>query len=386
MKTYNRTEAIARMNALAEDNVPFLFIVDYAQEQSHVEPLDQINPATCLFQFPKAGNVGVAATAARYAGLIQWDITPPSPAAYKHSFDLVKQNLLAGNSYLTNLTCRVPVSTNLTMEEIFLHSEALYKLWLKDRFVCFSPEIFVRIEKGKIKSFPMKGTIDATLPNAEQLLMQDAKEAIAVETRSTVLNPTFIQERMKGGEGSAQMFGEIFRNIFGWHVMRPSAIDKELFNDLYRIYIKDENKLGIHEYFLRVNPAAFQAMTAVMLESARKGYWKASDEQLKTTASLHAQITREKGAACTEFVCDNTRLQSFVADRLNNSEKQTYTRNMQEVHEASVTNDKNVVLKEHKLASEQTVRKNRVNGVIAGTLVIIGFIGLVVLLKRRKKE
>lgn len=124
--------------------------------------------------------------------------------------------------------------------------------------------------------------------------MQDAKEAIAVETRSTILNPTFIQERMKGGEGSAQMFGEIFRNIFGWHVMRPSAMDKELFNDLYRMYIKDENKLGIHEYFLRVNPAAFQAMTAVMLESARKGYWKASDEQLKTTASLHAQITREK--------------------------------------------------------------------------------------------
>lgn len=111
--------------------------------------------------------------------------------------------------------------------------------------------------------------------------MQDAKEAIAVETRSTILNPTFIQERMKGGEGSAQMFGEIFRNIFGWHVMRPSAMDKELFNDLYRMYIKDENKLGIHEYFLRVNPAAFQAMTAVMLESARKGYWKASDEQLK---------------------------------------------------------------------------------------------------------
>ena len=55
------------------------------------------------------------------------------------------------------------------------------------------------------------------------------------------LEPYLIQERMKGGEGSAQMFGEIFRNIFGWHVMRPSAMDKELFNDLYRMYIKDEN-------------------------------------------------------------------------------------------------------------------------------------------------
>lgn len=58
--------------------------------------------------------------------------------------------------------------------------------------------------------------------------MQETKEAIAVETRATILNPTFIQERMKGGAGSAQMFGEIFRNIFGWHVMRPSAMDKEI--------------------------------------------------------------------------------------------------------------------------------------------------------------
>ena len=96
------------MNALAGANVPFLFIVDYAQEQSHIEPLDRIDPATCLFQFPKAGNTETAATAlarstaARCAGPIQWDITPPSPAAYRHSFDLVKQNLLAGNSYLTN--------------------------------------------------------------------------------------------------------------------------------------------------------------------------------------------------------------------------------------------------------------------------------------------
>ena len=56
MKTYSRTETIARMNALAGANVPFLFIVDYAQEQSHIEPLDRIDPATCLFQFPKAGN------------------------------------------------------------------------------------------------------------------------------------------------------------------------------------------------------------------------------------------------------------------------------------------------------------------------------------------
>jgi len=215
--------------------------------------------------------------------------------------------------------------------------------------------------------------------------MQDAKEAIAVETRSTILNPTFIQERMKGGAGTVQMFGEIFRNIFGWHVMRSSAMDKELFNDLYRMYILDENKLGIHEYFLRVNPASFQAMTAVLLESARKGYWKASEEQLKTTAALHAQITREKGAACTEFVCDNAKLQSFVADRLDNRAKQAYIQDMKTVHEASATDGKDVVLKEQKLTPEQAVRKDTVNGLMAGILAALLFTGLVVLLKRRKK-
>ncbi|WP_300700947.1 aminodeoxychorismate synthase component I, partial [uncultured Phocaeicola sp.] len=66
---------------------------------------------------------------------------------------------------------------NLTLEDVFRHSKALYKLWLKDRLVCFSPEIFVRIEDGKIKSFPMKGTIDATLSDAAKQLMDDPKEA-----------------------------------------------------------------------------------------------------------------------------------------------------------------------------------------------------------------
>ena len=183
MKTYSRTETIARMNALAGANVPFLFIVDYAQEQSHIEPLDRTRPRHLPFPIPegRATRGGCNSPCQKHSRPMRRpysvDIIPPSPTAYRHSFDLVKQNLLAGNSYLTNLTCRVPVTTNLTMEEIFLHSEALYKLWLKDRFVCFSPEIFVRIEKGKIKSFPMKGTIDATLPDAEQLLMQDTKEA-----------------------------------------------------------------------------------------------------------------------------------------------------------------------------------------------------------------
>jgi len=43
-------------------------------------------------------------------------------------------------------------------------------------FTVLSPETFVKIRDGVISSFPMKGTIDATLPNAESVILADPKE------------------------------------------------------------------------------------------------------------------------------------------------------------------------------------------------------------------
>lgn len=174
MRTLDKETAIVRMNTFGRQDIPFLFIIDYKQEHSFVEALTKIDTSACLYQFGETGNAPDTDT--RYAGRIDWEFVPPLPTDYRRSFDIVKRNLLDGNSYLTNLTCKVPLRTNLTLKDIFLHSHALYKLWLKDSFVCFSPEIFVRMEKGFIKSFPMKGTIDATLPHAESILLNDAKE------------------------------------------------------------------------------------------------------------------------------------------------------------------------------------------------------------------
>lgn len=90
---------------------------------------------------------------------------------------MVHRHLLAGNSYLTNLTCRIPLTTSLSTHEIFLRSKARYRLWVKDHFVCFSPETFVRINAGIISSYPMKGTISCRVPHAADVLMNDRKEA-----------------------------------------------------------------------------------------------------------------------------------------------------------------------------------------------------------------
>lgn len=175
MQRYKRPEAIKRMNELASNRKPFLFVIDYKQQCSLIEEVSHIDPACCRYDFNGVRNVEPSAES--YRGSIDWHFTPGTLKDYQRAFDIVVRNIRAGNSYLTNLTCKVPVNTNLALEDVFHYSKALYKLWLKDTLVCFSPEIFVRIEQGEIKSFPMKGTIDATLPDAEKQLMNSVKEA-----------------------------------------------------------------------------------------------------------------------------------------------------------------------------------------------------------------
>ena len=164
--------------------------------------------------------------------------------------------------------------------------------------------------------------------NRQNRKVQGLKEAIDIEVRTTLLNPNFVRERMKGDEGTAQMFGETFRNIFGWSVTRETALDKNLYEELYQMYVKDNQQLGIRAYFEQKNPAAYQAMTATMLESARKGYWKPTEAQLRQTAELHAAVTKESGAACTDFVCNNTQLQAFIEGKLPADACQDYSRQM----------------------------------------------------------
>ena len=215
--------------------------------------------------------------------------------------------------------------------------------------------------------------------------LQGANQAIAVETRATILNPTFIKERMKGGEGSAQMFGKIFRNIFGWHVTRPSAMNKELYNELYQMYIKDKENLGIKEYFMETNPAAFQTITSVMLESARKGYWKASDEQLSVTASIHNAFVKEKGVACTEFVCNNPKLEQFIAGKLDAREQDAYLKAMDAVKNAQTSSNNGVVLKNNG-GTEYSNRKIMVNGTITAAAAAAAIALLVYIVKKRRRE
>ncbi|MEM7392276.1 MAG: cobaltochelatase subunit CobN, partial [Verrucomicrobiota bacterium] len=68
------------------------------------------------------------------------------------------------------------------------------------------------------------------LRNPENPRLQNAKEAIWTETRSTLLNPKYIKDLQVGGASSAEVFAETFRNTFGWNVMKPNEIDNEIWD------------------------------------------------------------------------------------------------------------------------------------------------------------
>ena len=177
MKLYNKMEAIEKMNVLSAGGKAFIFIIDYLQEHVYIEEPGDISSSELLYNLNGFTNEESGYVRQTCPKQVEWDARPMTFQEYERSFSHVQKNILAGNSFLANLTCMTPVCTNLTLEDIYRYSRALYKVWLKDRFVVFSPEIFVRIQNGHISSFPMKGTMDATLPDADRLLMEDKKEA-----------------------------------------------------------------------------------------------------------------------------------------------------------------------------------------------------------------
>ena len=84
--------------------------------------------------------------------------------------------------------------------------------------------------------------------------------------------------------------------------MKPSAIDDELWNEIFDVYVKDKYDLKVDEFFREQNPATLEEITAVMMESIRKGMWRDTPEQIAELDRVHTETVNKYGAACSGFV------------------------------------------------------------------------------------
>ncbi|MBN2351678.1 MAG: aminodeoxychorismate synthase component I [Spirochaetales bacterium] len=162
-----------KLNEFGRQRRPCFFVVDFSGKEPFVCDLDRCADEGILFSIPARGNAGEPRPMDKPFSFVK---RPVSFETYARAFSLVRDELRRGNTYLVNLTFPTPVETNLRLEEIFLHSRALYKLLFRERFVVFSPEEFVSVRGNRIATRPMKGTIDATLTDAGERLLGDPKE------------------------------------------------------------------------------------------------------------------------------------------------------------------------------------------------------------------
>lgn len=225
--------------------------------------------------------------------------------------------------------------------------------------------------------------------NHSNMRMQEVKEAIGIESRTTIFNPAYIKEKMKGGASSASTFAEIVTNTYGWNVMKPKAIDKEMWDEIYNVYVKDKYHLGTKEFFDKQNPAALMEMTAVMMESARKGMWKATPQQLKDIAKLHTETVNKYKPSCSGFVCDNAKLRNYIASKTDAASAKEYQQNVEQIRDAEAaknSSDKGMVMKKETLNEDAQKTTTVVSGIVVGVIVIVAFVMLAILIRRRRKN
>ncbi|MDR0506717.1 MAG: cobaltochelatase subunit CobN [Dysgonamonadaceae bacterium] len=223
--------------------------------------------------------------------------------------------------------------------------------------------------------------------NRNNVRMQELKEAIGVEARSTVFNPAYIKEVMKGNASSAAQITEVVTNTYGWNVMKPKAIDNEMWDKFYEVYVKDEYNLGTETFFRRENPEALQEITAVMLETARKGMWKATEQQLSDLALLHTELVKDFGSSASGFSGSNAKLQDFIAQKVDNQSANDYRKQLQKMQTATSTDatNKGMILKKEEINPQDNSETNMLNGLAIVMTVFIAFVILLIILRKKRK-
>jgi len=165
-------DTIKQMNEYGKKHIPFVIIIDFDMKNPLIYQTEELLKNDIWISFPDFSNKEINTIQVKF----KFEKEPITFNQYSKAFDVVKASINRGDTFLLNLTFPTNLQTDLTLPSIFSSSKAKYKLKFKDQFVVFSPESFIQINGNKISSFPMKGTMDASIDYAEEKLLKDIKE------------------------------------------------------------------------------------------------------------------------------------------------------------------------------------------------------------------
>jgi para-aminobenzoate synthetase component 1 len=159
------------LNELGKKRTPTLFIIDFELKNYYIKPLDELDSDIfySIDKNPLKKKNGPKKD-------IEYEFQAVEFKRYKEAFDKVIEEIKRGNTYLLNLTFKSLLKIEANLKTIYEISDAKFKLYFKDKFVCFSPERFINIKDNMIFTYPMKGTIDAKIPDAKKKILSNKKE------------------------------------------------------------------------------------------------------------------------------------------------------------------------------------------------------------------
>ncbi len=147
------------------------------------------------------------------------------------------------------------------------------------------------------------------LQDLSDLEIQTLQTYIANELYSRYFNPSWMSGMQQHGFEGAREMESFLDNLWGWEALNPDLISDDIWNKVYENYFANAELSG---WLKENNPYAYQAMTARMTETARKGNWDASDAALRSLVAEQIKSVADSGATCCHHTCGNILNQEFV--------------------------------------------------------------------------
>ncbi len=202
----------------------------------------------------------------------------------------------------------------LSGTELVVHSSStmLYGALDNDDFYMYMGGLAaaVRSIDGESPELLVTNTRDPGNPE-----MTSIDKFLGAEFRSRYVNPTWIEGMQREGYAGAGEMRAFVEYLWGWDATVPDTVDDAMWQESFEVYVEDKHDLDLQAFFHANSPFAYQDMTARMVETIRKGYWKANEETTRRLLSEYVESVATYGVGCAEHTCGNPRLLQYVLDQ-----------------------------------------------------------------------
>lgn len=242
-------------------------------------------------------------------GSSKWDNPDQVVDVYENRMGFAFGQSASGRQW--GVSAKKTMKAQLAQVDVAVHSQSSNVYGLLDNDDMFQYlgglSMAVRKESGKAPE-----TLITAQQQKGQVRVEDMGKTLGREMRARYLNPKWIKGMKAEGYAGARAMANFVEYLWGWNMTTPEKVDAQKWNQTFDVYVKDKYNLDLKQFFDKASPWAYQSVTARMLETHRKGYWKADQKQLETLAAEYAKSVVAKGIACCDHTCNNPMLNQMV--------------------------------------------------------------------------